>query len=79
MEERLKFIARLLEGEKMAGLCRGPASRAASYKLLSNACGDGLGELQFVRRQRYRHFLPQAVVVWISASSNLRTKVFSTS
>ena len=31
MDERLKFIARLLDGEKMAGLCReyGPSNKIA--------------------------------------------------
>src|SRR5215212_8290957 len=35
MEERLKFIARLLEGEKMAVLCREfDISRKTGYKIL---------------------------------------------
>ena len=36
MDERLKFIARLLDGEKMAGLCRQFAiSRKTGYKILT--------------------------------------------
>ena len=46
MDERLKFIARLLDGEKMAGLCREfGVSRKTGYKILSryNSCGlEGL-------------------------------------
>jgi putative transposase len=35
MDERLKFIARLLDGEKMAGLCREfGISRKTGYKIL---------------------------------------------
>jgi putative transposase len=46
MDERLKFIARLLEGEKMAELCREfGVSRKTGYKILNryNSCGvEGL-------------------------------------
>src|ERR1700730_2722605 len=36
MDERLKFIARLLDGEKMAGLCRQfGISRKTGYKILT--------------------------------------------
>lgn len=36
MDERLKFIARLLHGEKMAGLCREfGISRKTGYKILT--------------------------------------------
>jgi len=46
MDERLRFIARLLEGEKMAPLCREfSISRVAGYKIFERykACGlDGL-------------------------------------
>jgi transposase len=46
MEERLKFIARLLDGEKMAVVCREfGISRKTGYKILTryNAIGlDGL-------------------------------------
>ena len=46
MDERLKFIARLLDGEKMAVLCRQfGVSRETGYKILNryNSCGlEGL-------------------------------------
>ena len=38
MDERLKFIARLLDGEKMAVLCRQfGISRKTGYKILTHA------------------------------------------
>lgn len=44
MAERLKFIARLLDGEKMAGLCRESASgRKKGLPSYTSA-----GELQFI-------------------------------
>jgi len=42
MDERLKFIARLLDGDKMSVLCREfGISRKTGYKILKryNACG----------------------------------------
>ena len=42
MDERLKFVARLLDGEKMAVLCREfDISRKTGYKILArnNDCG----------------------------------------
>ena len=48
MDERLRFIARLLEGEKMAPLCREfGISRVTGYKIFDRyeECGlDGLNE-----------------------------------
>jgi len=56
MDERLKFIARLLDGEKMAVLCRDfGISRKTGYKILNryNACGlEGLTDRS---RRPYRH------------------------
>ncbi len=56
MDERLRFIARLLEGEKMAPLCREfGISRVTGYKIYERykTCGlDGLGDLS---RRPYRH------------------------
>jgi putative transposase len=50
MDERLKFIARLLDGEKLAGLCREfGVSRKTGYKILTryNEIGlDGLTAAQ---------------------------------
>ena len=42
MDERLKFVARLLDGDKMAELCREfGVSRKTGYKILNryNSCG----------------------------------------
>ena len=48
MDERLKFIARLLEGEKMAPVCREfGISRVTGYKIFNRYkdCGlDGLND-----------------------------------
>ncbi len=48
MDERLRFIARLLEGEKMAPLCREfGISRVTGYKIYERykTCGlDGLND-----------------------------------
>ena len=43
MEERLRFVARLLEGEEMSGLCREfGISRKTGYKLWSRYKDQGL-------------------------------------
>ncbi|MEI9415576.1 helix-turn-helix domain-containing protein, partial [Mesorhizobium sp. Cs1321R2N1] len=43
MDERLKFIARLLDGEKMAVLCREfDISRKTGYKILTRYNDSGL-------------------------------------
>jgi putative transposase len=43
MDERLKFIARLLDGEKMAGLCREfGISRKTGYKIVTRYNEIGL-------------------------------------
>jgi putative transposase len=56
MDERLKFVARLLDGEKMAGLCREfGISRKTGYKIINryNSCGlEGLSDRS---RRPYRH------------------------
>jgi putative transposase len=56
MDERLKFIARLLDGEKMAGLCRQfGISRKTGYKLLRRYNHSGLEALTDRSRRPYRH------------------------
>jgi putative transposase len=56
MDERLKFIARLLDGEKMAGLCREfGISRKTGYKILSRYNDSGLEALTDRSRRPYRH------------------------
>ena len=56
MDERLKFIARLLDGEKMAGLCREfGISRKTGYKILTRYNEIGLDGLTDRSRRPYRH------------------------
>lgn len=56
MEERLKFIARLLDGEKMAVLCREfGVSRKTGYKILDRYHNCGLEGLSDRSRRPYRH------------------------
>ena len=56
MDERLRFVARLLEGEKMAPLCREfGISRVTGYKLLDRYKECGLDALNDRSRRPYRH------------------------
>ncbi len=56
MDERLKFIARSLDGEKMAGLCREfGISRKTGYKILARYNEVGLEGLSDRSRRPYRH------------------------
>lgn len=56
MDERLRFVARLLEGEKMAGLCREfDISRKTGYKIFSRYKDCGLEGLTDRSRRPYRH------------------------
>ena len=56
MEERLRFIARLLDGEKMAGLCREfGISRKTGYKVYDRYKDCGLDGLTDRSRRPYRH------------------------
>ena len=55
MDERLKFVARLLEGEKMAVLCREfDISRKTGYKIFSRYKDSGLEGLTDRSRRPYR-------------------------
>jgi putative transposase len=55
MDERLKFIARLLDGEKMAELCREfGVSRKTGYKILNRYNSCGLQGLTDRSRRPYR-------------------------
>ena len=50
MDERLKFVARLLEGEKMAGLCREfGISRKTGYKIFNRYKELGLEQIPITR------------------------------
>jgi putative transposase len=56
MDERVKFIVRLLEGEKMAALCREfDISRKTGYKILEHYEDTGLEGLTDRSRRPYRH------------------------
>src|ERR1700688_2564961 len=55
MDERLRFIARLLDGERMAGLCREfDISRQTGYKIYSRYKDYGLHGLTDRSRRPYR-------------------------
>ena len=55
MDERLRFIARLLEGEKMAPLCREfGISRVTGYKIYQRYKDCGLDGLNDRSRRPYR-------------------------
>ncbi len=56
MDERLKFIARLLDGEKIAVLCRQfGISRKTGYKIVTRYNDSGLEGLTDRSRRPYRH------------------------
>lgn len=56
MDERLRFVARLLEGEKMAPLCREfGISRVTGYKIYERYKSCGLEGLNDRSRRPYRH------------------------
>ena len=56
MDERLRFVARLLEGEKMAPLCREcGVSRVTGYKIYERYKTCGLDGLNGRSRRPYRH------------------------
>lgn len=58
MDERLKFVARLLEGEKMARLCREfGISRKTGYKIFDRYKECGLHGLSDRSRRPYRSFI----------------------
>jgi putative transposase len=56
MDERLRFVARLLDGEKMAALCREfDVSRKTGYKIFQRYRDCGLDGLTDRSRRPYRH------------------------
>ena len=56
MDERLRFVARLLDGEKMAALCREfDVSRKTGYKIFTRYKDCGLEGLTDRSRRPYRH------------------------
>ena len=68
VEERLRFVARLLDGEKMARLCAEfGISRKTGYKIFDRYKDCGLQGLTDRSRRPYRHAnrLPEALEDWI--------------
>jgi transposase-like protein len=64
MEERLRFVARLLEGEGMSEVCRDfGISRKTGYKIFNRYKDDGLEALTDRSRRpvRYANQLPDAI------------------
>jgi len=56
MDERLKFVARLLDGDKMTVVCREfGISRVTGYKIFNRYKNTGLEGLQDRSRRPYRH------------------------
>jgi transposase InsO family protein len=71
MEERLRFVARLLEGEGMSDVCREfGISRKTGYKIFNRYKGDGLEALTDRSRRpvRYANQLPAQVEALIVSS-----------
>lgn len=71
MEERLRFVARLLEGEGMSEVCRDfGISRKTGYKILNRYRQDGLEALTDRSRRpvRYANQLPDQIETMIIAS-----------
>jgi transposase len=68
MDERLRFVARLLEGEGMSEVCRDfGISRKTGYKIFNRYKADGLGALTDRSRGpvRYANQLPEPVEAMI--------------
>tara|TARA_R110000772_G_scaffold61283_1_gene138137 strand:+ start:131353 stop:131811 length:459 start_codon:yes stop_codon:yes gene_type:complete len=56
MDERLRFVARLLDGEKMAVMCREfGISRKTGYKIFNRYKDTGIRGLEDRARSPYRH------------------------
>lgn len=56
MDERLRFVARLLDGEKMAAMCREfGISRKTGYKIFNRYKDAGIRGLEDRARSPYRH------------------------
>ncbi|HEY5819378.1 MAG TPA: helix-turn-helix domain-containing protein, partial [Mesorhizobium sp.] len=71
MEERLRFVARLLDGEGMSDVCRGfGISRKTGYKIFNRYKDEGLEALTDRTRRpvRYANQLPDPIERMIVAS-----------
>jgi transposase len=68
MDERLRFVARLLEGEGMSEVCRSfDISRKTGYKIFNRYKDEGLEALTDRSRRpvRYANQLPEPVAAMI--------------
>jgi transposase len=68
VDERLRFVARLLDGEKMAALCKEfGISRKTGYKIFDRYEDCGVQGLTDRSRRPYRHAnqLPIQIETWI--------------
>lgn len=74
MDERLRFIARLLEGESMSDLCREAGiSRKTGYKIFSRYKEEGLTAISDRSRRPYRYanqLPPQLEAMIVSLKKN---------
>lgn len=60
-DERLRFVARLLDGEQMAGLCKEfGISRKTGYKIFERYQEHGALGLTDRSRRPYRHAVPHS-------------------
>ncbi len=56
MDERLRFVARLLDGDKMATVCRDfGISRKTGYKIFNRYKDEGLSGLEDKPKSPHRH------------------------
>nr|WP_259665515.1 helix-turn-helix domain-containing protein [Rhizobium bangladeshense] len=77
MEERLRFVAQLLEGEGMSDVCRAfGISRKTGYKIFNRYKDDGLEALTDRSRRpvRYANQLPEPVEAMRTSGSNRFTR-----
>ena len=74
VDERLRFIARLLDGEKMAGLCREfSIARKTGYKIYTRYKDCGLEGLTDRSRRPYRHAKALFMTVWCPDSRSVES------
>ena len=77
MDERLRFIARLLDGEKMAAVCRDfDISRKTGYKIFQRYKDCGVHGLTDRSRRPYRHanrlpFQLEKLIMTVSAQASI--------
>jgi hypothetical protein len=63
MDERIKFVARLLDGENMSAVCREfGISRKTGYKIFNRYKDFGLAVLQDRTRRPHRYAMPGAIL-----------------